>query len=122
MSRTDLVTMLILPEAESEVLAELTERVGCDVDARFATVETDDSLVDQWLVENPGTAVGERRVRTVSADLQEDPQWIAEIVVDIVAPYAAVEEKRLQSGESFDATPDAIPWSAHTALWQGKNR
>ena len=44
---------------------------------------------------------------------------IAESLVEIVAPHARGEEMNLQAGEPVHVVPDAVPWSAHVALWQG---
>ncbi|MGP9725158.1 hypothetical protein ACT3SZ_14190 [Corynebacterium sp. AOP40-9SA-29] len=124
MSRTELVTMLILPEVEQEVITELERRLGRDVGVVFTDGDQEDtaSLVEQWTIEHPGQPVGQRRIRTIGSGVtgftDSEAQQVAEAVVDIICPHAREEERQLQAGELFEVTPDEIPWSGHTLLWE----
>ncbi|MDN5582536.1 MAG: hypothetical protein ACTH2Y_12820 [Corynebacterium sp.] len=124
--------MLILPEVEQEVITELERRLGRDVGVVFTDGDEEDtaSLVEQWTIEHPGQPVGQRRIRTIGSGADSpvdatgfadsEAQQVAEAVVDIICPHAREEERQLQAGELFEVTPDAIPWSGHTLLWEGR--
>lgn len=115
------------------MIAELERRLGRDVGVVFSDGDADDtaSLVEQWTIEHPGQQVGQRRIRTIGAGtdgtdspagvtgfMDSEAQQVAETVVDIICPHAREEERRLQAGEPFEVTPDEIPWSGHTLLWE----
>lgn len=106
------------------MITELERRLGRDVGVVFTDGDQEDtaSLVEQWTIEHPGQPVGQRRIRTIGSGVtgftDSEAQQVAEAVVDIICPHAREEERQLQAGELFEVTPDEIPWSGHTLLWE----
>lgn len=123
MSSKPLVAMLIRPEDEAWVLSELVTRAGSDIQPEFKDGEAEPYLFEQWAHEHPDTPVGERRIRTLSARVNDgDAKRVAEVVIDIISPHARKEDRKIRNGEPVLMTPDPIPWSAFTALWEDEVR
>lgn len=115
---TPLITMLITPEAERVLVAELQSRFNVRIDVHLDDAEDDGSLYEQWHREHPDVPVGERRLSTLSADVfAGDAQKITEEVLDIISPTARLENSRVRAGEQVTVAVDAVPWFAHVPLW-----
>ncbi|WP_186314660.1 hypothetical protein [Corynebacterium glyciniphilum] len=56
---TPLVTMLITPEAERVLVAELQSRFNVPIEVHLDDAEDDGSLYEQWNREHPDVPVGE---------------------------------------------------------------
>ncbi|WJZ01958.1 hypothetical protein [Corynebacterium freiburgense] len=123
MELKSLVTMLILPKDEAWILKELSAHFGSDIQPQFHDGDAEPYLFEQWALEHPDTPVGERRIRTLSARVNDsDVKRVAEVVIDIISPHAREEDRKIRNGEQVTMTPDRIPWSAYTALWEDEVR
>lgn len=110
---TPLITMLINPEAERVLVAELQSRFNVPIDVYPDDAGDDGSLYEQWNWEHPDVPVGERRLSTLSADASaSDAQKITGEVVDIIPPTSRHEDSGVRAGEQVTIAADAVPSSA----------
>ncbi|HIW90966.1 MAG TPA: hypothetical protein H9870_04805 [Candidatus Corynebacterium avicola] len=127
-----LATVFIAPSDEPKVLdavgARLRDLAGTDgvptppPRLEFVDAESDLGLPDQWAAEHPDEPAGDRRPRSLIAQVPAEDEntaiAVAEVIIDVISPHARAEEEALQAGQPVQATPDQIPWAAHVPLWQ----